>query len=222
MSDRIRLGRNKASTSTFSNPSLVSPNTPTLANPIRGFGLPANNALTQTGTEVSTDQQEAQFASDPSLELLPVKEKPISHDISRISLRRPQAKLQVGEPGDKYEQEADWMANQVMRMPERGYCRSSSSKQPFPGHDFSQIPIQPKAQSGAASGHLSTAIRPLVQRQALPEDEVDVEPELPVEAAEAQETEEVAPEPEAGREDASQEPPPMEAPDLLEAGEEEL
>ncbi|MBW4608226.1 MAG: DUF4157 domain-containing protein [Hassallia sp. WJT32-NPBG1] len=222
MSDRIRLGRNKASTSTFSNPSLVSPNTPTLANPIRGFGLPTNNALTQTGTEVSTDQQEAQFASDPSLELLPVKEKPIGHDISRISLRRPQAKLQVGEPGDKYEQEADWMANQVMRMPEPGYCRSSSSKQPFPGHDFSQIPIQPKAQSGATSGHLSTAIRPLVQRQALPEDEADVKPELPVEAAEAQETEEVAPEPEAGREDASQEPPPMEAPDLLEAGEEEL
>ena len=120
MSDRIRLGRNKASTSTFSNPSLVSPNTPTLANPIRSFGLPTNNALTQTGTEVSTDQQEAQFASDPSLELLPVKEKPIGHDISRISLRRPQAKLQVGEPGDKYEQEADWMTNQVMRMPERG------------------------------------------------------------------------------------------------------
>ncbi|MBF2064572.1 MAG: DUF4157 domain-containing protein [Calothrix sp. C42_A2020_038] len=38
-----------------------------------------------------------------------------SHDISRISLR-PQAKLTVGQPGDIYEQEADNVAEQVMRM----------------------------------------------------------------------------------------------------------
>ncbi|MBW4671333.1 MAG: DUF4157 domain-containing protein [Cyanomargarita calcarea GSE-NOS-MK-12-04C] len=38
-----------------------------------------------------------------------------SHDISKISLR-PQAKLTVGQPGDIYEQEADNVAEQVMRM----------------------------------------------------------------------------------------------------------
>ena len=29
-----------------------------------------------------------------------------------------QAKLKFNAPGDKYEQEADWIANKVMRMPE--------------------------------------------------------------------------------------------------------
>jgi hypothetical protein len=44
-----------------------------------------------------------------------------NHDISRVSVRRRrpliQAKLTVGEPGDQYEQEADRIADQVMRMP---------------------------------------------------------------------------------------------------------
>ena len=31
-----------------------------------------------------------------------------------------QAKLKIGQPGDKYEQEADSVANAVMRMPEQG------------------------------------------------------------------------------------------------------
>ncbi len=31
---------------------------------------------------------------------------------------RVQAKLEIGQPGDKYEQEADRVADQVMRMPE--------------------------------------------------------------------------------------------------------
>ena len=34
-----------------------------------------------------------------------------------------QAKLKIGEPNDKYEQEADRMAEQVMRMPEPGIHR---------------------------------------------------------------------------------------------------
>ena len=45
-----------------------------------------------------------------------------NHDISRVPVRQRQpliqAKLTVGEPGDKYEQEADRMADTVMRMPE--------------------------------------------------------------------------------------------------------
>ena len=39
------------------------------------------------------------------------------HDISSIALRRPQTKLTVGEPGDRYEQEADRVAN-------RGYVNA--------------------------------------------------------------------------------------------------
>ncbi|WP_375472887.1 DUF4157 domain-containing protein [uncultured Nostoc sp.] len=114
MSDRT-FGRKKAGTSTFSNPSLVSPHTPTLANPVRGFGLTTNNVI-QTATKESTNLQQAQAGDEQSLLSKAIQQRSFNHDISRIPLHRPQAKLTVGEPGDKYEQEADWMANQVMRM----------------------------------------------------------------------------------------------------------
>jgi hypothetical protein len=106
--------RKKAATSTFSHPSLVSPHTPTLANPERGFGLPTNN-IVQAQTAESANQQAAQSTDEQSLLSETIQQRSFGHDLSRISFR-PQAKLTVGEPGDKYEQEADWMANQVMRM----------------------------------------------------------------------------------------------------------
>lgn len=102
MSDRT-FARKKTATSDFSHSSLVSSTTPTLANPTRGFGLPTNN-LIQTATDLSTERQEVQSADNGSLEQLTIREKPLSHDISRISFRRPQAKLTVGEPGDHYDQ----------------------------------------------------------------------------------------------------------------------
>ncbi|MBG1242516.1 hypothetical protein [Nostoc sp. NZL] len=58
-----------------------------------------------------------------------LKEKPLSHDISSIPLRRPQAKLTVGEPGDQYEQEAEMMANQVMSMPDSAVQREILPKE---------------------------------------------------------------------------------------------
>jgi len=107
--------RKKTAGSDFSHSSLVSSTTPTLANPVRGFGLTTNN-LIQTATEVSTGSQEVQSANKRSLEQLTIQEKPLSHDISRISFRRPQAKLTVGEPGDKYEQDADQVAATVVNQ----------------------------------------------------------------------------------------------------------
>ncbi|MBE8991174.1 hypothetical protein [Nostoc sp. LEGE 12450] len=148
----LTFGRKKAATSTFFHPPLISPNTPILANPIRGFGLPINNALIQTASEVSTEEQEPQSVGESSLESLAIKGKPLSHDISRIALHRPQAKLTVGEPGDKYEQEVDWMANQVMRMPDTlrqqpmqwydKYHPSFDSSKELLTEDFTQI-LQP-------------------------------------------------------------------------------
>jgi hypothetical protein len=38
------------------------------------------------------------------------------HNFSKLSVRQPQAKLTVNTPGDAYEQEADSVANQVMKM----------------------------------------------------------------------------------------------------------
>ncbi|MEH2357633.1 hypothetical protein [Nostoc sp.] len=113
MSERI-FGSKKVGTST-SNPSLVSATTPTLGNLVRGFDI-ANKAPIQASSEVSTDLQAAQSAGEQSWESQAIKKRPL-HDISSIALRRPQAKLTVGEPGDQYEQEADRVANQVMSMP---------------------------------------------------------------------------------------------------------
>ncbi|MBW4554845.1 MAG: hypothetical protein KME59_02700 [Trichormus sp. ATA11-4-KO1] len=59
------FGQKKANASTFSHPLLVSPTTPTLANPVRGFGLTAN-------TEVSTDTQKIQSADERSLLKIPI------------------------------------------------------------------------------------------------------------------------------------------------------
>lgn len=116
MSDRMMDKRNQKRTSTIASPSLVSPNTPTLTNPIPGFGLSTNNPSTQTVTEVSTDLQETQSVGEKSLELQGTNEKSFGHDISCMSLHRPQAKLMLGKPGDKYEQKADMITNQVMSM----------------------------------------------------------------------------------------------------------
>ncbi|MEH1966133.1 hypothetical protein [Nostoc sp.] len=122
MSDRI-FGPKKASTSTFSNPSLLSPATPTLANPTRGFGI-TNNFPIQTATEVevSDDFHQAQSASEQSLEPEVIQEKPLSHDISRISLFRPQAKPQLG---NSYEPETNRVAHRGEEIIREGLQRQS-------------------------------------------------------------------------------------------------
>ncbi|MDZ8189411.1 MAG: hypothetical protein RMX96_31815 [Nostoc sp. ChiSLP02] len=139
------FGRKKTAASKFSNPSLVSPTTPTLANPLRGFDLATNN-LMQSATEVSIQTQELEPTQEQLLEQQALTEKSITHDISRISLRRPQAKLSVGEVGDKYEQQADMIANQVISM-------SAPSPQ-----------LQTKPQSEAILETLTNSQTPQIQR----------------------------------------------------------
>ncbi|MEH2225940.1 eCIS core domain-containing protein [Nostoc sp.] len=101
--------RPNTGTSNFTNPSLVSSNIPTLANPTRGFGLPTNN-----NTPLNGDLQEAPSANEQLLvEPEAIKEKPFVHDISRISLHRPQPQLIGSHPKDQYEQSSD----QIMLLP---------------------------------------------------------------------------------------------------------
>ncbi|MBG1265342.1 hypothetical protein [Nostoc sp. WHI] len=158
MSDRT-VQRQKSTASSFTNPSLASPGIPTLANPIRGFGSQINTAPPQTVTEVAPDLQQVQSADEQLSE--PIKEKRLSHDISRISLRRPQAKLTVGEPTDQYEQEADWMANRVMSMP------APTLQQKIIPEKQTQEEVQTKPFAGA--------ITPLVQRETIPEQEEEIQ-----------------------------------------------
>jgi len=156
MSDRT-VQRQKSAASNFTNPSLTLPGIPTLANPIRGFGSQINTAPPQTVTEVAPDIQKAQSADGQSSEPEVIKEKPLSHDISRISLHRPQAKLTVGEPGDKYEQEADMMANQIMAMPDYTLQREAMPEE-------EEIQTKPLNAS--------------IQRDILPEDEIQTKRSL--------------------------------------------
>ena len=67
-----------------------------------------------------------------------------------------QAKLKIGQPGDVYEQEADQVAEQVMRMPEFGVQR-----QPIEEGEEEQIQAKP----------ITEQITPLVQRQVEEEEE---------------------------------------------------
>lgn len=68
-------------------------------------------SLSQSSAEATTSAQGSPVAALSGF----------NHDISRVPVRQRQpliqAKLTVGVPGDKYEQEADWVADQIMRMP---------------------------------------------------------------------------------------------------------
>ena len=67
-----------------------------------------------------------------------------------------QAKLRIGQPGDVYEQEADRVADAVMRMPD-----PQVQRQEEPEEEEEMLQAKP----------LAEAITPLVQRQVEPEEE---------------------------------------------------
>ena len=80
----------------------------------------------------------------------------------RQVLRSPQlqAKLAIGQPNDKYEQEADCVADAVMRMPEPRVQRQEE-----PEEEEEMLQAKP----------ISDLITPLVQRQVEPEEEEEEE-----------------------------------------------
>ena len=99
---REQVGQSKKATTSFS--------IPTLKQPTRGFGLELLDTAPQATTEVES--------------VNPI----LTHDISRISLR-PQAKLSISQPGDFYEQQADSVAQQVMRRMAQPVNRQSVQRQ---------------------------------------------------------------------------------------------
>jgi hypothetical protein len=78
-----------------------------------------------------------------------------------------QAKLKIGKPGDKYELEADRIADQVMSMPEPRISRQAEGEE----KEEESIQLKPIAEQ----------ITPLVQKQAEPEEEEEKEEE-PIQA----------------------------------------
>jgi hypothetical protein len=73
-----------------------------------------------------------------------------------------QAKLKIGQPGDKYEQEADRVAEQVMRMPDPRLQR--------------QVEPEEEEEEMLQAKPLAPQIMPLVRRQIEPEEEEEEEP----------------------------------------------
>jgi len=88
------------------------------------------------------------------------------HDFSKVRVHSTglgmiQTKLKINEPGDLYEQEADRVAEQVMRMEEPRVQRQ----------------VEPEEEETLQSKPLARQITPLVQRQPDPADEEDEEEE---------------------------------------------
>ena len=96
-----------------------------------------------------------------------------------------QAKLSMGQPGDKYEQEADRVADAVMRMPEPGVQRQVEEEEeeeetlqtkPFVNQITPLVQVQreeePEEEEEMLQAKpLAEQITPLVQRQVEPEEE---------------------------------------------------
>ncbi|MFN6451580.1 MAG: DUF4157 domain-containing protein [Nostoc sp. EfeVER01] len=130
----------KATTASFS--------IPALKQPTRGFGLDSPSASSQ---------------AVPSVQPL---NKPLMHDISRISLR-PQTKLTVNQPGDVYEQEADRVAQQVMQTMSEPVSKQSVQREALPEEEELQmksladtnISLQRQGGGVAATSDLETSIQ---------------------------------------------------------------
>ncbi|MEH2064497.1 MAG: DUF4157 domain-containing protein [Nostoc sp.] len=154
ISDRM-MPQKKAATSSFSNPSLLLSNIPTLANPVRGFGLPP---VSKTATQESISLQEEQPATEQLSESETRQKAPLSHDISRMSLRS-QSRINFSFPTDPDEQEADSMMPKVMRV---------AVPEPLTGVDESiaQDILQPKYAAREEEEEEKLPMQPLLQRVA--------------------------------------------------------
>jgi hypothetical protein len=84
-----------------------------------------------------------------------------------------QAKLKISQPNDKYEQEADRMADQVMRMPEPVIQRQAEPEE-------EEETLQTKA--------VAENISPIIQRQVEPEEQEEEEETLQAKPAKGQST----------------------------------
>ncbi|MGF1937567.1 MAG: DUF4157 domain-containing protein [Nostoc sp. ChiQUE02] len=134
---RERIGQpKKATTASFS--------IPALKQPTRGFGLESSGDSSQAINEVRS------------------LNKPLMHDISRISLR-PQTKLTVNQPGDVYEQEADKVAQQVMQTMSEPVSKQSVQWEALPDEEEE---LQMKS---LADANIS------LQREALPDEEEELQ-----------------------------------------------
>ncbi|WP_373527545.1 DUF4157 domain-containing protein [Nostoc sp.] len=116
----------------------------------------ADSNISLQREELPEEEEELQMkpltASPQAVTGVQPSNKPLTHDISRMSLRL-QTRLTVNQPGDIYEQEADRVAGQVMQRMSQPGNRQSIQREALPESEELQMKS------------LANSITPVVQRQ---------------------------------------------------------
>ncbi|MEH2069097.1 MAG: DUF4157 domain-containing protein [Nostoc sp.] len=127
--------------------------------PVQREELPEEEERTEAefpSQELEEELQMKPLDSSPQAATKEQPLKPLTHDISRMSLRL-QTKLTINQPGDIYEQEADTVARQVMQRISEPRNQQFIQHQALPETGLPQTELQRKFLVGS--------ITPVVQRQ---------------------------------------------------------
>jgi Domain of unknown function (DUF4157) len=118
---------------------------------MRGFGVQkkSQESSPMTKTQLWENYQQAKQLNQKGANISPAAILPIQAKLI-------QAKLSIGQPGDKYEQEADSVANRVMAMSEPAQVQREGLPE-----EEQKLQMKPLAEK----------ISPLVQREELPQEE---------------------------------------------------
>ncbi len=105
------------------------------------------------------------------------------HNLSKIAISYHsasiQTKLTIGKPGDKYEQEADKVSDQVMNMPQPVQRQENGDGEVRMKPEIQRQETKEEEEEPVATKPLANAITPLVQRQETPEEEeAQMKPEI--------------------------------------------
>ncbi len=158
-----------------------------------------NSSLISTSSNLQTKSRSKDNSPDSKLPTpnIQAREKltKYGHNLNNIALSYHsasiQTKLTIGKPGDKYEQEADKVSDQVMNMPQPIQRQENGSEEMQMKPEIQRQEMEEEEEAQAKP--LANAITPLVQRQAMPEEEkeeVQTQPEIQRQGMEEEKKEE--------------------------------
>lgn len=144
--------------------------------PLHPTSTSAKTSFLQTRPFSEQPQNASPTPDNPDLQTQLNAAARFGHRLSQIAI---QPKLTVGAPGDRYEQEADSVASQVMSMSEPS-ARSPIQRETAPEEEELQMKplaasITPLVQREAALEDEELQMKPLIQREAALEDEEELQ-----------------------------------------------
>ena len=144
-----------------------------------------NSSLISTSSNLQTksrskDNSPGRKSPTPNLQTR-AKLTKYGHNLNNIAVSYHQAtvqtKLTIGKPGDKYEQEADKVSDQVMNMSQPVQRQEQGEEQMQMKPEIQRQGMEEEEEAQAKP--LANAISPLVQRQETPEEEeAQMKPEI--------------------------------------------